>query len=815
MDVLMLASYSKRPLSLDELRQALAVKSGRKSLDTHLLPSLKTLVDVCAGLITVEEESNTVRLIHYTLKEFLQGHLGRLRDPNIHMAQVCLNYLLFDDFNRDIESFYQLERLRQNMPFLSYAASYWRHHVSAKSCESAEIIQGEILELLSESSRVDLLFRLISLDELPFSHWTAGYRHASGIPPILAASFFGLEGVVQLLARNPRSLNSRNSCGATALHWAVWKDERSIVQLLIRAGADIKAKNEGGDTPLHIAALRGHDVLLGQLVAPRVNINQRNKAGHTALHIAAANGHKMVVKYLLATEANAFTLDGQGRHVLHHAIDNKRLGGDVETIRLLLEHGVMHQEADFNNMTPLHLAVQFYQHDAISLLLDYGFSVDVPIYRKTWSAQMIDGSIHYSCHHSAVQEYQRDALYAGYTPLHAAALFGTAAIVALLLARGASPNAQGEYGETPLHLALSVSMGETKLEDSWSDPINYVEGALDMIVDDPEDDYKEAYEYIHGMRKDAIITLLENRDVDVTIQDARSRTCLHMIRYSDCEGSEYVTKILGKGCDFNTRNDEGETAVHLAARGGDYESLEIFLRHQADPLMVDSRGRNVIHHACAGRAGCRSVRAVQVLLEHSAAPALLLSTDYQGQNCLHYAVREFANIDIMKLLIDRGASIDHIDKRGRSPTMTAIISAHVLCPRDAIRMLLGSGADPHVTDDSRRNLAHLLVSCGYRVETETLHLLADYKIPMNAIDSKGRTVLHHAAISGTLDRSMLHAFLNEWGLEINARDDDQITALDYATVEAGKPRHPDTFDEDRWCRARDLLRKVIANEIIT
>ena len=812
----MWASYSKRPLSLDELRQALAVKSGMKSLDAHLLRSSKTLVDVCAGLIIVEEESNTVRLIHYTLKEFLQRHLGRLRNPNIHIAQVCLNYLLFDAFKRDVESFYELERLRQNMPFLSYAANHWGHHVSAELCKSAEIIQGEILVFLSECSRVELLFRLISLDELSFSHWTAGYRHSSEIPPILAASFFGLEGVVQLLAKNPSSLESRNSCGATALHWAVWKDERSIVQLLIRAGADKNAKNEEGDTPLHIAALRGHDVLLEQLLASGVNIEQRNKAGHTVLHIAAANGHSMVVKYLLALKADALTLDGQGRHVLHHAIDNKRLGRDVETIRLLLEHSVMNQEADFNNMTPLHLAVQSYQHDVISLLLDYGYSVDVPIHRKMWSARMVDGSICYSLHHPAVQEYPRDSLYAGYTPLHAAALFGTAAMVALLLDHRANPNAQGEYGETPLHLALSASMGETKIEDSWSDSDSYVEGALDMIVADPEEDYEKAYEYVHGLRKDAIITLLENRDVDVTIQDARSRTCLHMIRYSDCEGSEYVAKILGKGCDFNTRNNEGETAVHLAARGGDHESLEIFLRYQADPLMVDSRGRNLIHLACAGRAGCRSVRAVQVLLEHSAAPALLLSTDDQGQNCLHYAVREFADIDILKLLIDRGVSINHIDNRGRSPTMTALISANLSCPRDAMSTLLELGADPQVTDDSRRNLAHMLVSSGCRVEeTETLHLLADYKIPINAIDSKGRTVLHHAAISGSLDRPMLHAFLNEWKIDISARDNDQRTALDYATVEASQPRHPDIFDEDRWCRARDLLREVIANGITT
>ena len=811
----MWVSCSKRPLSLDELRHALAVKSGMKSLDTRRLRPLKTLVDVCAGLVIVEEESKTVRLIHYTLQEFLQSHLGRVGNANIHMAQVCLEYLLFDDFVREIRSRDELERLRQTMPFLSYAANHWGHHVSGELSESAEIIQDKILEFLSDCSRVDLNFHLISLEEAQFARWTAGYRHSSEIPPILAASYFGLEGVVQSLAKTPNSLSSRNCCGATALHWAVWKDKRRIVQISIHAGADMNARTENGDTPLHTAALRGHIVILDQLVTLGLNINQQDKAGHTALHIAAANGNNMLVKYLLATNADASCVDGQGRHILHHAIDKEWFSRDVETTRLLLEHGVMYQKADFTNMTPLHLAVQNHRRDVISLLLKSGYSVDVPVHRKLWSARMIDGSRCYSLDHSAVQEYQQDALYAGYTPLHVAALFGMAGIVALLIDRGASPNTQGDYGETPLHLALSVSMGDTKIEDSWSDLSNYMEGVLDIITDDMGDAYKAAFEFVHGKRKDTIITLLGNRALDVTIQDARSRTCLHMIRYREREGSEYIAKILDKGCDFNIRDDGGETAVHLAARDGGHESLEVFLRHQADPLMVDSHGRNLIHLACAGRAGSKSMRAIQILLEHSAAPALILSTDNKGQNCLHYAVREFANTDILKLLIDRGVRINHIDNQGRSPLMIAICAANLVCPQDAIRTLLELGADPHVTDDSGRNLAHLLVSGGYLVDTAALHLLAEYKVPINAIDSEGRNVLHHAAISGSLDRPMLQAFLNEWGLEINARDNDQKTALDYATVEAGRSRHPYTFNEDRWERTRYLLSEVIASELIT
>lgn len=102
-------------------------------------------------------------------------------------------------------------------------------------------------------------------------------------------------------------------------------------------------------------------------------------------------------------------------------------------------------------------------------------------------------------------------------------------MVHLLLDRGANPNAHGEHGETPLHLALTAGMGKRKIEDAWTDPINYVEDTLNMIVDHLEDDNKEAYEYVHKMREDIILALLKSPELDVIIQDACNRTLLHVI----------------------------------------------------------------------------------------------------------------------------------------------------------------------------------------------------------------------------------------------------------------------------------------------
>jgi hypothetical protein len=45
----------------------------RKSeLDEENLPEIEDMVSVCAGLVTVYEESNIVRLIYYTTQEYFE-----------------------------------------------------------------------------------------------------------------------------------------------------------------------------------------------------------------------------------------------------------------------------------------------------------------------------------------------------------------------------------------------------------------------------------------------------------------------------------------------------------------------------------------------------------------------------------------------------------------------------------------------------------------------------------------------------------------------------------------------------------------------
>jgi hypothetical protein len=61
--VLSWITCAKRPLTTTELQHALAVEFGEPELDEENLPQIEDMVSVCAGLVTVDEESGIIRLV--------------------------------------------------------------------------------------------------------------------------------------------------------------------------------------------------------------------------------------------------------------------------------------------------------------------------------------------------------------------------------------------------------------------------------------------------------------------------------------------------------------------------------------------------------------------------------------------------------------------------------------------------------------------------------------------------------------------------------------------------------------------------------
>ena len=95
MAALMWILYSERPLNVDELCHALAVEIGSSDINANNIPSIRVVLGCCQGLTAVDRGSSTMRLIHFTLKEYLSRHADIFNSPHSEIAETCLTYLNF------------------------------------------------------------------------------------------------------------------------------------------------------------------------------------------------------------------------------------------------------------------------------------------------------------------------------------------------------------------------------------------------------------------------------------------------------------------------------------------------------------------------------------------------------------------------------------------------------------------------------------------------------------------------------------------------------------------------------------------------
>jgi len=101
--VLSWITCAKRPLTTSELKHALAVEPEELQLDEENLCRVEDMVLVCAGLVTVDEESNIIRLVHYTTQEYFERTQKRwFPNAETNITIICVTYLAFNKFKSGI-----------------------------------------------------------------------------------------------------------------------------------------------------------------------------------------------------------------------------------------------------------------------------------------------------------------------------------------------------------------------------------------------------------------------------------------------------------------------------------------------------------------------------------------------------------------------------------------------------------------------------------------------------------------------------------------------------------------------------------------
>ena len=486
MDALMWISHSDRPLKVDEICHALAIEIGSTGINTNNVPSIRTVLSCCQGLAAVDEGSSTIRLIHFTLKEYLSRHGDLFDRPQSKIAEVCLTYLNFQAI-KDLSA--SAFRDPRSTPFLEYSSLYWGTHMRMELSAPSRSLALDLLGRYDNHISAELLWVSVNkgwdtdyvrslkpfstlhyisyfgiaevvIDLMGTKRWDVNQRDGMGLTPLTWAARHGGVEVVKLLLQlkytQPDIPDTRY--GQTPLSWAAWNGHDGAVKLLLgRKDVNPDRLENDGRTPLSRAAGGGHDRVVKLLLKREdVSPDMPDRFGQTPLLYAAKNGHDGVMKLLLGREdVSPDRPDNYGRTPLPWAAWN----GHDGAVELLLGRGdVSPDRPDGAGRTLLSWAAGGGYDRVVELLLKReDVSPDMPdndgITPLSWAAwNGHDGTVKLLLGREDVSPNKPEN--GGRTPLSRAAMNGRGGVVELLLRReDVSPDRPDNYGRTPLSWA--------------------------------------------------------------------------------------------------------------------------------------------------------------------------------------------------------------------------------------------------------------------------------------------------------------------------------------------------------------------------
>ena len=483
-------TYSKRLMTVTEAQHALAIEPDTPDLDEENLSDLDEIVGFCAGLVIIDEETQIIRLIHYTTQEYLTRNGDKiLPSAQQDIAVSCLTYLLYDQLGdgwlggKRVDQLYStpiMHRLQRH-PFLDYAARYWATHAAV--CGQRNIKQL-MIRFARDDLRVSTATQVILVSDkrhtlVRYFHYTrtrsplsamhliaylgderamseflnqdfeVNVPDANDRSPLWWAALQGHQGVVDiLLSQKNINLNSRgliqNGAGdwihtETPLGAAVYEGRGTIVKRLIeRENLDVNLPDENGDSPLSSAAYTGRSAIFRLLLTRGdIDVNSRNFEGRTPLWCAANYGHEDIVRQLLSIEDTQVNcVDKKGRSPLVTAAHQ----GHEGIVKLLLDRADIDANArDEHGNAPILNAIHERHEAVVKVLLSHP-SVEVNCKDSTGRAVIHYAVIYNSIsivkllmHRLDVDVSMKDNL--GETALYKAAKRGYAPVVKLLSAR--------------------------------------------------------------------------------------------------------------------------------------------------------------------------------------------------------------------------------------------------------------------------------------------------------------------------------------------------------------------------------------------
>lgn len=644
MSVLAWIINAKRPLTIVELCHAVAIEPKQEKLDPQDIPDINDLVSVCAGLVSVDEESEIVRLVHYTTQEYLE-RTQDLWNPGarLSVASTCLTYLSFSTFRNilDICDIHSLESSGypfDEHPFVNYAAIYWGQHLLPFQVELREqtclFLRDEALTRHARGVDSMVRYKHCHMNEkMNCLHIMARWGMH-----VLLQEFMPGEGFTPT-----RSIDSRDDFSETPLSYAAASGHENVVKILLDNGAD--TTSDSLMRAFFSAARIGHESIVSLLLDRGVNIGHCGRTMSIALEEASYNGHERVVRILLRRGANINNDHGDALSV---AIEE----GHENIVKLLVDPCIdLNTTKVAHCRTALQLASEWGHDHIVRFLLEKGADVHCDSVEGT--------ALHlaaYKGHESVIKtlldwgaDINAHSIYGEYTALHFAIRGGHESVVKMLLDLGADVNAHCVFGGAAITCATEHHHDNIRemLLDAGAD-INILGGRRGSLLN--------TLAYRGNTR--VLCTMIERYHADPKLVDFHGRSTLLMAACAvDSDAFHY---LLDLGLSPDAMDAKGDGILSYAALGDSEEVFESVLEYFKGPK--PSGFWSPLHWAC--RSG--NTYAVERLLEQGYRDELVTLPDSEETwNALSIAIYH-GQVGMLEDLSPSSASLLNVESGQRA-----------------------------------------------------------------------------------------------------------------------------------------------------
>jgi len=519
-------------------------------------------------------------------------------------------------------------------------------------------------------------------------------------------------------------VNAVQADGATAIQWAVYRDDLQMADVLIAAGANVKLANREGATPLYLASLHGSAPMIEKLLKAGADPNQLGPEGATPLMLAARTGNLEAIGVLLEHHADVNAKDKlRGTTALMWATEQLH----PAAVKRLIEHGATvsaHTEIDTRNArNNLANTVTQRLHSSFGALGKRGPGFDgtplpdprtaprapSPTASRTPASEANtedeglaffrrpakkDGggltALVYAARENCI-ECAKDLVEAGadvnertfygWTPLLVATQNRHYKLAEYLLAHGANPNMPNNGGWTPLYLAAdnrNIEGGDYPVRAADMDHLDFIK-----------------------------LLMAKGANVNARICGVESKA-------DKCTGDSTETRT---NFTMQWLFEDGATPFLRAAQSGDVTLMKLLLEHGADPKIFTAH--NVTPLSVASGIGWvegvtyewspeENLEAVKMCLELGIDPNF---ADDEGRTALHGAAHK-GRLEVIQMLVDHGADLNAHDGGSRDSVNGALLGK-TWTPIDWARGLVRVGVQSAIAHpDAAALLAKLMTERG-------------------------------------------------------------------------------------------------------